>query len=160
MCIALVLATNVTFGAERVSLRGPDAHGRWFDVASVHGKLVAITFASRKTEKDARTINDALANHNVFVVSVVDLRDVPKFAHRLAMKEIRTSDRPGKMHHLVDKDGRIAREFGVEPRRHVDVFLVDRRGQMMGHFVGVDELGEAERHIDHAVSRSARRAKR
>lgn len=154
------LALFATISGQRVSLHGADARGRWFDVASERGHMVAITFASRKTADDARTINDALANHGVFVVSVVDLRDVPHFAHGLALKKIRKSDRPGKMLHLVDNDGHISRELGVDPRQKVDVILVDRTGQMLGRFAGVEELGEVERRIDHARTRAARRAPR
>jgi hypothetical protein len=151
-CIALFAA----FGLQQITLRGADARGQWFDVASERGHLVAITFASRTTADDARTINDALANHGVFVVSVVDLRDVPRIAHNLALKKIRKSDRPGKMLHLVDSDGHISRQLGVDPRRQVDVILVDRAGQMLGRFAGVEELGEIEQRIDHARTRAAR----
>jgi hypothetical protein len=145
-CIALL----ASFGGGHVSLHGADARGHQFDVASERGHVVAITFASRKTEHDARTINDALASHGAFVVSVVDLRDVPRIAHNLALKKIRKSDRPGRMLHLIDDDGHIARQLGVDPRRHVDVILVDRAGHMMGRFAGVEELGEVELRIDRA----------
>jgi hypothetical protein len=78
------------------------------------------------------------------VVSVVDLRDVAHIANTLAIKQIRKSDRTGKILHILDKDGRIACGFGIDPSRNVDMILVDRHGQLLGRFAGVEQLSQTE----------------
>jgi len=126
----------------RVTLRGHDARGHWFDLTSQRGHAVAITFGSRRTEKEARVINDELAKH-VQVVNVVDLRGVPDIAHDLAKKKICESDGP-RLFHLVDPDGQIARGFAVDPQHHVDIFLVDGSGHLMGHYLDHEGVAQVE----------------
>jgi hypothetical protein len=133
----LLLGAN----AGHVVLRGQDAHGRWFDLSSLRGQKVVITFGSRRMEKQARALNDALAGSGKMVVNVVDLRGVPEIAHRLALQKIRESDR-SNLRHLVDKDGAIARRFDADTRHHVDIFVVDRRGRLVGHYL--DRLPQVE----------------
>jgi hypothetical protein len=142
-----------------VTLRGPDAHGRWFDLSSARGKMVVVTFGSRGTEKDARAINEQLQRHagdGVMVVSVVDLRGIPRIGWNLAMKKVREADRPNKLRHLVDKTGEIARGFGVDPQHHVDMFVVDRRGRLVGHYEGAQQLASVEARLHQVAARSVR----
>jgi hypothetical protein len=126
-----------------VTLRGVDARGQSFDLSSLRGHTVAITFGSRHTAKASRKINDQLAGY-VTVVNVVDMRGIPGWAHKIAMKKIRKSDQPGRMLHLVDENGQVARSFGVDSQHHVDILLVDGLGRMMGHFVDLQQLAQAE----------------
>jgi hypothetical protein len=145
--LSITFSAPAAFGEHGLDVRGYDARGHWFDLSSERGRAVALTFGSRKTENEVRTVNQTLARHTgptALLVTVVDLRDVPHFAHGLAMNQIRQSDRPGRVHHLVDKRGEIARGFGIDPRQAVDIFIVDKRGRVAGHFVGKEQLTQAE----------------
>ena len=124
-------------------MRGRDANGRWIDLSSLRGRMVVISFGSRHTEKQARAINDRLSRSGNAVVSVVDLRGVPRMAHKLALKKIRESDRPN-LHHIVDEDGVLAGAVGADPRHHVDMLVVDRRGRLIGHYRDEEQLADVE----------------
>ena len=152
--------------AQHVILRGNDAYGKWFNLSSVRGRPVVITFASRYTEKDARAIGrslDPYTKRGVLLVTVIDMRGIPGFAHGYAMKKIRSSQLPGHVH-IVDEKGQISRGFGVDPRHHVDTFVVGANGRLLGHYVGRQELSKATAQIDEAARsttpRAARRATR
>jgi hypothetical protein len=125
---------------QRVMLNAPDASGRWFDLRSAYGHDVVITFASRQTANEVRTIHQHLQRQpGLLVVNVVDFRTIPKVGWPLARKKMREGAR-ANLRQLVDKDGHVARVFGVDPRHHADMFLVDKRGQLVGHFEGTQQL--------------------
>jgi hypothetical protein len=151
ICLLLLAAPA---HAGPVLLRGHDARGHWFDLSSARGRMVVITFASRETEKDARTINEQLWHQpRVLVVSVVDMRSIPSLGRKLALRKVRESDRPNHLRHLIDKDGAIARGFGVDPRHHVDMFLVDTHGRLVGHFVGTQQLPDVQARLQRRWAR-------
>jgi cytochrome oxidase Cu insertion factor (SCO1/SenC/PrrC family) len=152
LMVGLFLVTGIGH-AEQVLLRGQDAHGRWFDLSSLRGRMVVITFGSRHTEKRARAINDRLAK-SALVVNVVDLRGVPDIAHKLALQKIRESDRD-QMRHLVDENGEIARGFDADTRHHVDMLIVDRRGRLVGRYTDEAQLPEAEAKLHRVAARGA-----
>jgi len=137
-------------------MRVQDAQGRWVDLSSLRGRTVVVTFGSRHTEKQARAINDRLSGSGNLVVNVVDLRGVPKLAHKLALKKIRESDRPN-LWHIVDEDGAIARELGADTRHHVDMLVVDRHGRLAGHYRDEQQLGDVEMRLLRAAPLKARR---
>ncbi len=150
---ALVLgAAGGAFAARQYAwLRGWDSHGRPFDLASLRGQIVLLTFAAKNTRDEATDINDQLAEKakpgEISVVSVVDLENVPDYGHGVARKKIRESDQPG-LHHLVDDNGALRRSFHVDPRKQVDIFVVGRDGAVLGHFVGESGVQEALKLVD------------
>lgn len=147
--LAGLLAAADAHGAGRVTLRGQDANGHWFDLSSERGRTVAVTFGSRETQKEVRQINRDLARQ-VLVVCVVDLRGVPRIGRDLALTKIRRSDRPGQLVHLVDERGEIARGFGFDPRHGVDILIVDPHGRLAGHYSGLSQLMLAQARIVNA----------
>lgn len=135
-----------------VWLQGHDGRGRAFDLASLRGRVVAITFASRYTAHEADRIHAALLAHaaqgGLEVVNVVDLVGVPSLFHGYARRKVAEHDRPGRILHLVDEHGRLRRAFGVEPAHRVDILIIDRHGALRGRFAGQAELAQALRLLD------------
>jgi hypothetical protein len=139
-------------------LHGWDSQGRPFDLRTLRGQVIALTFASKQTRDEAIDVNDELtrlvAPGRVALVSVVDLRDVPTYAYGTARKHIRDADQPGVVH-VVDERGDLGRSFQVDPRRTVDIFVLGRDGEILGHFVGSAGVDEAMRLIQRALAGGA-----
>jgi hypothetical protein len=133
-----------------VAIRGRDGLGRAFDLVDLRGRIVAVTFASRYTRKEASKVNDALsaegAGGDVAVVSVIDLVGVPTFAHGYARRKAAEADRDGRVRHLVD-DGELRERFGARPAERVDILIIGRDGSLKGRYAGERELEAALRHV-------------
>jgi hypothetical protein len=140
-----------------VALRAPDAHGRAFDLESLRGNVVAVTFVSRYTQDEAARINDALGARggDVKVVSVVDFMGIPGFVHAYARKKVAQAD--GRVQHLCDENGQLRRQFSAHPDRHVDIFIIDRDGGLRGRFEGLQQLEGALRLLDEVRAAEAAR---
>jgi hypothetical protein len=140
-----------------VALRAPDAHGRAFDLESLRGNVVAVTFVSRYTQDEAARINDALGARggDVKVVSVVDFIGIPGFVHNYARRKMAEAD--GRVQHLCDEHGDLRRRFGAHSDKHVDIFIVDRDGGLRGRFEGQRQLEAALRLIDEVRTSTAQR---
>jgi hypothetical protein len=153
--LALVLALASLRAAAEPQyawLRGWDARGHSFDLSSLRGQVVALTFVSRETRDEATDINDELSQHarpgDVTVVSVVDLEDVPQIGRKSAHKKIAESELPGRLRFVVDPNGALAASFRVDARHEVPIFVIGRDGQVLGRFSGERGLDEAIRLMD------------
>jgi hypothetical protein len=133
-----------------VAIHGRDALGRAFDLVDLRGRIVAVTFASRYTRREASKVNDALSAEgvggDVTVVSVIDLVGVPAFAHSYARRKAAEADRAGRVRHLVD-DGQLRDRFGARPAERVDILIIGRDGSLKGRYAGERELEAALRHV-------------
>jgi hypothetical protein len=134
--------------AQPVALRAADARGRPFDLGALRGRIVAITFASRYTHKEADEVNRALAERGTIVVNVVDLTGVPSIFKGYAKRRVAEHDEEGRVVHLVDDGGDMRRRFQVEPTRRVDIVVVGPDGEVRGRFVGAADLGRALTLVD------------
>ncbi len=144
--------------AATLALQIPDGHGRPFDLASLRGRVVAVTSVSRYTKDEAARVHAALAaRSDVTVVSVVDFVGIPSFVHGYARRKVAEAD--GAVLHLCDEHGDWGRSVGAHPDQHVDIFIVDRDGALRGRFEGAHELGRALHLLDElrASSASSRR---
>ncbi len=139
-----------------LALQAADARGRAFDLATLRGNVVAVTFASRYTQDEAARIHAELASRSdVKIVSVVDFVGIPGFVHGYAKRKVAEAD--GRVQHLCDERGEIKRQFGAHPDKHVDIFVVDREGGLRGRFEGEQQLEAALRLIDEVrVARAER----
>jgi len=147
--VAAVLASPA-FAGERVSLHARDANGKPFTLESQRGKVVALTFASKSTKDELAKVDEALAKHagaDFEVVSVIDLENVPGIGKGIARKKVADNDRPGEVKLVVDPDGELARSLNVDPKSHVDIFVIDRHGTLRGHYDGTRGLANAEKKI-------------
>ena len=144
-------ASGAATRGTQVWLSGSDVHGKRFDLSSLRGQVVAVTFTSRYTQGEAHKINKALstrAGSSFAIVTVVDLIGVPSLFHGYAKRRIADEEQRGPVHHLLDEDGHIRQSFDAQPDRHVDIVVVDKDGSLRGRFRGVQHLGEAEALID------------
>lgn len=149
--LVLLLAVGPAFGRQLVWLNGPDGHGHPFDLRSLRGQVVAVTFTSRYTKDEAHKINEALSARtggDFSVVTVVDLAGVPSVFHGYAKRRIAAEENRGAVRHVVDEDGRLKQSFGVEPDKRVDILIIDKDGSLRGRFSGEKQLEDAVRLID------------
>src|SRR5262249_48634180 len=96
-----------------VSLRAQDGHGRVFDLTSLRGRVVAVTFASRYTRDEADRVHAGLLEHaaqgDMLVVNVVDLMGVPGLFHSYARRKAAEHDQAGRIVHVIDEHGDLRR---------------------------------------------------
>jgi hypothetical protein len=158
--LALLVAQPVLAAPhDEVWLAGSDVYGRPFDLRSLRGQVVVLTFTSRYTQSEAHKINQALSTHagvGLTVVTVVDLVGVPSLFHGYAKRRIADEEERGRVRHLLDEDGHIRSHFGAEPARHVDIVIVDQEGALRGRFRGEQQLGAAQALIDQLARAVAR----
>jgi hypothetical protein len=132
-----------------VSLQLPDGHGRPFDIASLRGSVVAVAFVSRYTQDEAARVIDALKTRpDVKVVTVVDFMGIPGFVHGYAKRKVAEADGDGRVQHRCDEHGSLRARFEAHPRKHVDIYVIDRDGMMRGRFEGAQQLDGALRLLD------------
>lgn len=144
-------------GATLVTLRAPDGRGHPFDLASLRGSVVAVTFVSRYTQEEAAKVNEALTTRSdVKVVSIVDFMGIPSFVHGYARRKVAEAD-DGRVQHLCDEHGRLRKRFDAHPDKYVDIFVIDRDGVLRGRFEGARELDAALRLLDEVRSAHAER---
>jgi hypothetical protein len=150
--LLLLLALSApALARQLVWLNGADGHGRPFDLRSLRGQVVALTFTSRWTKDEAHKINSALGarvDRDFAVVTVVDLVGVPSLFHGYAKRRIADEENRGRIHHVVDESGHLKQTFGVEPDKRVDILVIDKDGTLRGHFTGERELEAAQQLIN------------
>lgn len=161
--LALTLALTSTARAQTappppqppsVTLRGLDARGQAFDLQSLRGNVVALTFVSRYTQDEAARVNAALGRHSdLKVVSIVDFVGIPRFVHDYARRKVAESD--GRIQHLCDVDGALGRQFATAPRDSVAILIIDRDGTLRGRF-DATTLAAAERLVDDVRAQAKR----
>lgn len=161
MSLALVMAVAVPAAARAqgptVALQAADAHGRTFDLASLRGNVVAVTFVSRYTRDEAARVHNALgARDGVKVVSVVDFVGIPGFVHGYARRKVAEAAN-AHVQLLLDERGDLGRRFGARPDKRVDILVIDRGGGLRGHFEGAGQLEAAMRLIDELRTATAER---
>jgi hypothetical protein len=158
---AILFSASAALAQNVVSFDARDGRGRPFHFESTRGRVVALTFASRATQNDARKVNDELqkrASRDFTVVSIVDFRGIPSGAVTTAREKTAQSDRSG-LKHVVDDDGSLSDQLGARPQQGVDIFVIDRGGRLVGRY-DEDSLAQAEQQIDLLRKKrvSARRA--
>jgi hypothetical protein len=141
---------GTAFARQLVWLNGADGHGRPFDLRSLRGQVVAVTFTSRYTKDECHRINSALAarvDRDFAVVTVVDLQSVPSLFHGYARRRIADEENRGPIHHVVDESGRLKQSFHVDPDKRVDILIIDKEGELRGRFSGSGQLDAAQQLI-------------
>jgi hypothetical protein len=138
-----------------VVLQGVDARGHAFDLTSLRGSVVAITFVSRYTQDEALRIHEALAAHaDVKVVSIVDFVGIPELVFDFVRRKVAEAD--GRVQHLCDEHGELGRRFGTQPDKRVDILVIGRDGALRGRFSGAAQLAGARRLIDEVRAQAQR----
>ena len=141
------LSWNVN-AQEPMLLRAVDCNGRPFELQTLRGQIVALTFASRYTKDEAARVNGALNEHHARVVTVVDFQGIPGAFHSYAKKKMAENDRRGRIRQLVDERSEFRRTLSVQPDKRVDIFVIDREGSLRGRYIGEKQLEEALAMVD------------
>jgi hypothetical protein len=145
-------------GPTVVALQAPDGRGHPFDLTTLRGNVVAVTFVSRYTQDEAAKINDALGTRgDVKIVSVIDFVGIPGFAHGYARRKAAEADGRGRVQHLCDERGELRRRFDAHPDKRVDILIVGRDGELRGRFAGLGQLDGALRLLDEVRAARAER---
>ena len=141
--------------ADAVELQGVDARGNAFDLATLRGSVVAITFVSRYTQDEALRIHEILGAHaDVKVVSIVDFVGIPELVFDFVRRKVAEAD--GRVQHLCDEHGELGRRFNTQPDKRVDILVIGRDGGLRGRFVGLAQLEGARRLIEAARAQASR----
>jgi hypothetical protein len=160
--LLFALASCMTFSASgradtplALALQGVDARGHSFDLASLRGSVVAVTFVSRYTQDEALRVHEALGSHSdVKVVSIVDFVGIPELVFDFVRRKVAEAD--GRVQHLCDERGELGRRFGTQPDKRVDILVIGRDGVLRGRFHGAAQLAGARRLIDEVRGQAQR----
>jgi hypothetical protein len=152
LSVGLLHALLHTMPAEAVpiSIDGADVRGQAIRLNEARGSVVAITFASRYTGDEAERVNKALSlevNASVRMVSVVDFSGIPELFYGMARHIIATWAPRTTARLVVDERGLWRAALGAAPDVRVDIIVLDREGELRGHFVGAGQVEEARRLI-------------
>jgi hypothetical protein len=151
--LGLVSIVSAASADQLALLRSVDAHGQPLDPAKLRGEVVAVTFCSRYTQREVGPINDRLQAiarpGDTEVISVIDFDGIPSLFHEYARRKVRESERTtGAVKHIIDEQGKLKHLFDADPRRRIDILVLDRDGNVRGHFIGANQVDDAMRLID------------
>jgi hypothetical protein len=150
LTFAYCLGVAASASALPLSINGTSAQGRAFHLDDDRGRVVAITLVSRYTRKELERINAALTSEvgpDVKMVTVVDFIGIPRLFHGYARRKVVEGTQHTPVQFLVDDRGSWRAALGAAPDKRVDIIVLDRAGELRGHFVGVGEIEPARRLI-------------
>lgn len=132
-----------------LALHGDDINGRPFDLATLRGQIVVVTFSSRSTAKESRAINrrlDALvAPGRVAVVTVVNLAEVPSLFLGYARRRVAEATAHSRIAYVLDERGHLSSMLAIDAPA---ILVVDRAGYVHARFRGEAELDAVLRTVD------------
>jgi hypothetical protein len=126
-----------------------DGEGQPYDLRSLRGQVVVLTFGSPATREELARINLMLEAQvrprDVAVVSVIDFSTIPGLFHGYARRQVADSQRTQRVKLLVDERGSVRQPLRVLSDRVVHMLVLDRQGAVRGRFRGERELSEVLR---------------
>jgi hypothetical protein len=154
--LLIILASGLARADAPPAPAGTDGLGHPFRLDETRGGLVAVTLASRYTRHEAERVNayfePLAARGALHVVSVIDFMGIPSLFHGYARRRIADAARRSPIRFIVDEEGRWRSFFQARPESRVDVILIDRDGNLRGHFAGEAELAAAGDLLDHLIA--------
>lgn len=130
-----------------VSFQAYDGRGQPFDLRSLRGQVVAVSFGSRYTRAEAGRVFAALGQRaragQVATVGVIDFVGIPRFLHGYARRKVQESDDARRTKLLVDEHSALQRSLQTRPDQRVDILILDRTGALRGRYVGEAHVAEA-----------------
>ena len=148
--LAIVLLWSSLASALPVSISGARAGGGTVRLDEARGRVVAITLMSRYTRDELQRINRALepeVGPDVRMVTVVDFIGIPRLLYGLARSRVAAAAVDPAVEVVVDDRGSWRASLGAAPDKQVEIIVLDQRGELRGHFVGVAEVDAARRLI-------------
>ena len=133
-----------------LSIDGVRAKGGTVRLDEERGRVVAITLMSRYTREELERINGELKSAvgpDVQMVTVVDFVGIPRLFHSLARSRVAAGAVDPAVEVVVDDSGSWRASLGAAPERQVDIIVLDQRGELRGHFVGMQQIESAKKLI-------------
>jgi hypothetical protein len=133
-----------------VRIGGDSAQGHAISLDDYRGRVVAITLVSRYTRKELERVNAALVGEigpDVTMMTVVDFIGIPRLFHGYARRKVAEGAAHTVVQFLVDDRGSWRMALDAAPDKRVDIIVLDREGELRGHFVGVSDIERARRLI-------------
>ena len=175
--IVLLMTSLAGADASPVKIEGPDPvraasnDGEWIQSDKLLGNVVVVNVVSRYTEKESYFVNWRLGTRlregDFRMITVIDFIGIPRWGwiYNLARKRIlkettKANEKLEKEHiapvkYICDMKeqlrGRL--EPNADPRHHVDIYVIDKNGEMRGHFNGAKEIDAAIKLIDELTGR-------
>ena len=154
------MLTALPVAAAPVQMSGVDIKGRSIRLEEGRGRVIAITFASRFTGSEAEQVNKSLmqeASPAVGMVSIVDFVGIPALFFGMARDIIASWSPKTPARLVIDEQSSWSSALGAAPDKRVDILVLDRDGELRGHFVGVGQV-EAARRLIHELTAAPRLA--
>ncbi len=174
LVVLAMLFSSVAF-AEPIKIEGPDPiraasnDGEWIQSDNLHGNVVVITVVSRYTEQESYFVNWKLGtrlNDGDFrMITVIDFIGIPRFgfiyniARKRILKETSAANEQLKkkgispIKYICDMKETLRGQLNADPRNHVDIIVLDKNGEVRGHFNGQVEIEKAINLIDQLTER-------
>ena len=165
----LLLVSSIAASAEPVKIEGPGPNWEWYQTDKLHGNVVVITVVSRYTEKESYQVNwrlgTRLKDGDFRMVTVIDFIGIPKFsfiyniARNRILKETTKANEELVKHnvspveYICDMNMVLRGPLQSDPRHRVDIIVIDRNGEVRGHFNGIREIDQAIKLIDNLTER-------
>lgn len=172
--LVLALFFSSALSVAPVKIEGPDpiraasSDGEWIQSDSLRGNVVVVTVVSRYTEKESYYVNwrlgTRLRDGDFRMITVIDFIGIPRFgfiydyARKRILKETTRSNNELKQHgiapikYICDMKEMLRRPLNADPRHRVDIIILDKTGEIRGHFHGAQQIDAAIKLIDQLVN--------
>ncbi len=157
VCLLLLIAPS-SF-AEPIKIEGPNPKWEWIQSDHLRGQVLVITIVSRYTEKDSYYVNAKLGTRlkdkDLNMITIIDFIGIPHwgiiydYARKRILKE--TANSPVK--YICDTTDRLRTALHADPKHRVDIIVLDKAGEIRGHFFGVKDVDNAIKLIDELTDR-------
>jgi len=147
LIIALFLCLSPLVNAQPIKVEGPGPNWEWHQTDKYHGSIVVIVSMSRYTEREAREVNWSLTRlGGVKLFTIVDFAGIPHFLYNYARHRIIRKIRRSEV--ICDFDQRLSSQLNTDPRHRVDIIVLNKDGEIRGHFKGAVEINSVIKLID------------
>ena len=172
LIVGLILLLSANAFAQPVKIEGPGPNWEWQQSDKYHGQVVVITVVSRYTEKESYQVNwrlgSRLENNDFRMITVIDFIGIPRlgfiynYARKRILKETTASNIKLKqkgtspISYICDMKETLRDQLKADPRHRVDIIVIDRTGEVRGHFNGIMEIEQALKLIDELTEDGSR----
>jgi hypothetical protein len=162
LIISLVLLVSSISFAQPLKIEGPDPIFRWVQSDKYLGNVVVITVVSRYTEKESYYVNWRLGtrlrdndNSNLQMITIIDFIGIPRFGliYDYARKRILKETAGSPVKYICDTTEKLRTQLSADPRHRVDIIVLDKTGEVRGHFAGSKDIDAAIKLIDELTGR-------
>jgi hypothetical protein len=162
--ILIILMTSLA-GAAPIKIEGPGPNWEWHQTDKLHGNVVVITVVSRYTKKESYFVNWKISsklinNKNLKMMTVIDFIGIPHSGfvynyarHRIINETSRVNNQlimqgASPIEYICDVSETLRNTLNADPRHRVDIIILDKNGEVRGHFYGASGIADAIKLIE------------